>query len=1126
MPAGPSSVRSLPPSQRLPLAVPLAVFVSLLFPALSALGHGEVTAPPPAPAPAPPPAPAAGTPGATKSTPAWDVMKPPGPVSEVRLDTDEGTWMSLDISPDGKELVFDLLGDLYVLPITGGEAKPLTRGIAWDMQPRYSPDGKFIAFTSDRSGGDNLWVMNRDGSAPKAVSQEDFRLVNAPTWTPDGLYIAGRKHFTAERSLGSGEIWLYHRSGGAGVPMTSKPNDQQDVGEPAFSPNGRFLYYSQDTTPGGHFEYNKDPNKGIYSILRLDRETGETIPLISGPGGAIRPTPSPDGKSLAFIRRVRAKSVLLVRDLESGVERTLTDGLDRDLQETWAIHGVYPTLAWTPDGKSLIYWAGGKLMRIETATRLITPIPFHVQDTRTVVGALRFPQKVAPESFPARMIRQPTFSPDGKQLVFQALGTLWIKDLPDGTPRRLTKQSEHWELYPSFSRDGKSLVYMSWQDQALGALRMLSLPSGESKLLTSKPGYYLEPVVSPDGSRLVYRRAGGGYLSSPTWSQDPGIWVQTLQAGVPVGAPTRVVIDGLSPHFGASSSRIFFLREGKEGKLSLFSIDLDGSDEREVFTSEKAMEIRVSPDEQWVAFQEHFNAYVAPFPRIGRTIELGPKMTSLPVRKVSKDAGSYLTWSGDSSRLSWLLGPELTQVELKDAFAFLSGSAPLGEPAKPEGDKPSAASVQVLPSTRTLAIGLTQKSDVPPGVLALTGARILTMRGEEIIEDGAILIRGNRIEAIGKREDVVIPQGVIQLDVRGTTILPGLIDVHAHGGQGFHGIIPQQSWLSLAQLAFGVTTLHDPSNDTDTVFAASEMQRAGLIPGPRLFSTGTILYGAKAPFKAEIDSYEDALMHLTRMKAVGAFSVKSYNQPRRNQRQMVIEAARSTQMMVVPEGGSLFQHNMTQVVDGHTGIEHAVPLARLYKDVKQLWAGTQVGYTPTLGVAYGGLMGEEYWYQQTDVFNHPRLTRFVPLNTLDARARRRGMVPSDEFGHVWTAKATRELLESGVKVQLGAHGQREGLAAHWELWMMVQGGMTPFQALRAGTLAGAQYLGLDGELGSLEPGKLADLVVVDGNPLQDIRQSEKVRYTVVNGHLYDAATMDELGNRPRRRAPLYWEPQP
>jgi hypothetical protein len=303
------------------------------------------------------------------------------------------------------------------------------------------------------------------------------------------------------------------------------------------------------------------------------------------------------------------------------------------------------------------------------------------------------------------------------------------------------------------------------------------------------------------------------------------------------------------------------------------------------------------------------------------------------------------------------------------------------------------------------------------------------------------------------------------------------------------------------------------------------MQRAGLILGPRIFSTGTILYGAKGDFRADVDSLGDALMHLGRMKAYGAYSVKSYMQPRRDQRQQVLEAARQLHMNVVPEGGALFPHNMTMVIDGHTGLEHALPQARVYDDVVQLWSQTRVCYTPTFNVAYGGLDGEHYWYAKTPVWADAQLQRFVPRRTLDARARRPQTAPDEEWNHLAVAQEAAKLHRAGVGVQIGAHGQREGLGAHWEIWSLVLGGMTPLEALRCATLGGAKYLGYDHDLGSLEPGKLADLVIMDKNPLENIRNSESISRVMLNGRLYDATTLDEIAPRARPRGSFWWEAQ-
>ena len=317
--------------------------------------------------------------------------------------------------------------------------------------------------------------------------------------------------------------------------------------------------------------------------------------------------------------------------------------------------------------------------------------------------------------------------------------------------------------------------------------------------------------------------------------------------------------------------------------------------------------------------------------------------------------------------------------------------------------------------------------------------------------------------------------------------------------------------------------MHDPSSSTDMVFSNSELIKSGNMVGPHLYSTGSILYGAEGSFKAIVNNFDDAMSHLRRLKAVGAFSVKSYNQPRRDQRQQIIEAARALNMLVVPEGGSTFFWNLTMVLDGHTGIEHNVPISPLYKDVVELVTHSKTGLTPTLIVHYSGLFGENYWYQNTKVWENEQLLKYTPRAIIDSRSRRRMMAEEDDYSYFTTSRSMKKVLDAGGKVQLGAHGQIQGIGAHWELWMLQQGGMTPLEALRCATLNGAQYLGMDADLGSLENGKVADLIVMDKNPLENIRNSESIRYTMVNGRLYDVNTMNEVGTRVKERERFWWE---
>jgi imidazolonepropionase-like amidohydrolase/Tol biopolymer transport system component len=1034
---------------------------------------------------------------ADKDKKKWDVQAEHGPSRTIEFDTDEGTWMNVDVSPDGKEIVFDLLGDIYIMPITGGDARLLRGGAAFEVQPRFSPDGKRVSFTSDRDGGDNIWIMDHDGSNLKQVTKEDFRLCNNAVWTPDGNYLVAKKHFTSTRSLGAGEMWLYHASGGEGLQLTKRRNDQQDVGEPCVSRDGRYVYFSEDMSLGPSFQYNKDPNGEIYQVRRVDRETSEVKSIIVGPGGAVRPQISPDNKHLAYVHRVRTKTVLYVFDLDTGAEHPIYDGLSKDQMETWATFGVYPDFQWMPDGKSVVMWSKGKIVRVDIASHNATNIPFKVHSTQRITDAVRFPQDVSPAKFEAKLLRQGVTSPDDKIFVFSAVGHLWKKALPNGAPVRLTKDAD-FEYWPSFSRDGKSIVYTTWNDANGGDICRISAGGGGKKVLTKRAGFYRAPSFSPDGTKVVFERNQGDVLLGTTNGTDPGIYWMPASGG----DAQLVVESGRRPTFSKDGKRIYYIDDVADSKTAFKSVRLDGGDERTIFTSKYANFFAPSPDEQWVAFTELWQAYIVPFAETGREVDLTAKTGAIPVKQVTRDAGIYLHWSGDSKRLHWTTGPEYFTRDLQHSFKFVPGAADSIAP----------------PDTSGLDVGLKLTTDAPAGMIALTNARIITMHGDEVIEKGTVLVEKNRIIAVG---DVKVPGAAKVIDCAGKTIMPGIIDVHSH--MGGSEITPQQSWVYLVNLAFGVTTTHDPSNNTEVVFTNSEMAKEGDIVAPRIFSTGTILYGADGDFKAVIGSIDDARSHLRRMKAVGAFSVKSYNQPRRNQRQQVIEAARELHMMVVPEGGSFFYHNMTMILDGHTGVEHTIPIAPIYKDVTTLWGASKTGSTPTLIVGYGGIWGENYWYQKSNAWESERLLTFTPRPVVDERSRRRTMSPDDEFNHIALSKNCKDLLDAGVSVQLGAHGQLQGLGAHWELWMLQQGGMTNMEALRCATLNGARYLGLDHDLGSLEPGKLADLIVIDANPLEDIHNSEKISYTMVNGRIFNARTMDQVGNHPQKRIPFYWE---
>jgi len=1044
----------------------------------------------------------------TKTEIQWDVANPGASFNYAahNFTTDEGTWMNLDVSPDGQTLVFDLIGDIYTMPVNGGKATPIRTGIPFEVQPRFSPDGTKISFTSDAGGGDNIWVMNRDGSDAKQVTKESFRLLNNATWMPDGQFLVARKHFTSGRSLGAGELWQYHITGGNGLQLTKRKNDQQDVNEPHISPDGKYLYYSEDVYPGGNFQYNKDPNKQIYVIKRYNFEDGTTETVTGGPGGAARPTVSRDGKLLAFIKRVRTKSVLYIHNLETGQEWPVYDALNKDQQEAWAIFGVYPNFNWMPGNKEIVFWSGGHINKVNIETLTTSVIPFTADVNLKIAETVHFNNPVAPDNFDAKVIRHAVTSPDGQTLVFSAVGKLWKKQLPNGTPQRLTTQHTDFEFEPAFSRDGRTIAYVTWNDENAGAVHTINSTGGSSRKLTTAKGSYRTPAFASSGQTIIYRKEGGNNDQGLAFAKKPGIY--TLPANG--GTPKFITANGEYPTYSADGKRIFFQTGGTYfGNLtkSLKSVDLHGEDERTHVTSKYANRLVPSPNNEWIAYTNLHKAFIAPLVLNGQTINLDNNSKYVPVSQIAKDAGINIHWSPDSKQVMWTLGDEYFKNDIKNRFTYLPGSP----------DK-----VPDLTITGT-KVGLSVPTDIPSGVIAFTNARIITMEGNEVIENGTIVITDNKITALGANVDV--PASAKVYDATGKTIMPGLVDAHAHVGAFRYGLTTQKHWQLYANLAFGVTTSHDPSANTETVFALSELLKSGDMVGPRLYSTGFILYGADGDFKAVINNLEDARSAIRRTKAFGAQSVKSYNQPRREQRQQVMQAARELGINVVPEGGSTFYTNMSMIMDGHTGVEHNIPVAPVYKDVLELWGNSKTGYTPTLIVNYAGLNGEFYFYQNDNVWENERLLKYTPRGIVDARSRHRTMVPQEEYenGHILTSQTAKTLSDQGVKVNMGAHGQLQGLGAHWETWMLHQGGMSIMEALQAATINGANYIGAGQEIGSLKVGKLADLIVLDANPLDDIHNTEKIKYTMVNGRLYDTETMNEIGNRPKERSQFWWE---
>src|SRR6266849_8886425 len=375
------------------------------------------------------------------------------PERKISFTTDEGTWLSLDVSPDGKTIVFELLGDIYTLPIEGGQAKLIAGVMAFDSQPKFSPDGKWIAFLSDREGRENIWIMHPDCSEVKQVSKAPNNEFASPSWAPDANYI-----FVSKAGFGitTYEVWMYHVRGGTGVqvtkakpaPTTPRKERHNAIGVVA-SPDGKYIYYA---VRHGGFTYNAQ--FPLWQIARRDRKTGDEDVLIEQLDSSFRPLLSPDGTQVLYVTRFETESGLRLRNLQTGADRWVRYPITRDDQESRFTRDLFPGFAFMPDGKEIVYNQDGKIRRLNLASGAETVIPFTAQVSQELGPRLDFPQRVEEGPVKVRLIQDPEESPDGKRLAFSAMTHLYAMDLPNGKPQRLTSGNAR-EFQPAWSPDGK-----------------------------------------------------------------------------------------------------------------------------------------------------------------------------------------------------------------------------------------------------------------------------------------------------------------------------------------------------------------------------------------------------------------------------------------------------------------------------------------------------------------------------------------------------------------------------------------------------------------------------------------------------------------------------------------------
>ena len=1035
------------------------------------------------------------------------------PGRRFQADVTHGTWMSLDLAPGGKRIVFDILGDLYTMPAIGGRAARIAGGVPFDTQPTYSPDGQWIAYVSDRSGADNLWIARPDGSAARQISfGDDDTVLVSPAWSADGKAVFVSRY---RPDLNNYELWRYAIDGRQTlvVPIRDMPTSPRDgwrstLGAVASS-DGRYLYAAQHV---GGLDFDEIDN---WTIVRRDLATGAQTTIVAepdgprtalNPGAVFRPALSPDGRLLAYAARIGGKTELRLRDLTTGADKRLAFPIEHDQVQASMWQDLIPRYAFTRDGGSILLSVRGGIERVSVTDGAITPIPFSAHLDIPVGASTRQDIRDAGGPVHAHLIMAPVVSPDGRTLAFSALGRLYTMPL-DGrsAPVRFGGDGDP-AFEPSWSPDGKQLVWVTWSESGAGAVWRAPVDGSTPPVRVSDlPAYYSYPVFAPDGrSVLVIRSAqqarlhlymeygklrDGELVSLPLADGAPRIVVAGKIGGRPQFVDGKVYIladDGLDAVDPTSGKRSLAAQvKGPGWYFQDGAVPVD--------------DMRISPDGKWLLAQVAQQLHVVAMPQAGGTVDLSAPHA--PHRRISASGADYFEWSADGRTIDWSTGSTL-HTRLLDRVTL--------------DDKPDWTAETPAVDEQDYHVDVTVPRAVATGSLLLRGARVLTMAaGDTAIDDADILVTDGRFAAVGPRGSLALPPGTAVRDVTGKTIVPGFIDTHDHIATVRRDVLGLDDWGFRARLAYGVTTSFDPSTLTIDMLAYQDLLDAGLMTGPRLRQTGIALFSMQ-----RFRSLDDVLAVMRRYRDdYGLHNIKEYRTGDRRVRQWVVEACRILGMQPTTEGALSMKLDLTQILDGYAGNEHALVASPLQEDVLKLMAFTRTSYTTTLEITNGGPPGQDWSIDQDDPHADPKIDHFWPRFAIDQMMLRRPWRTLSEYRFPSIAADAAAVQQAGGLVGIGSHGETPGIGFHYEMEAHAQGGMTPMAILHAATIGSAETIGRKADLGSIEPGKVADLVILDKDPRTDIRNARAVAQVMRDGRLYDAATLDQIWPQPMTAKP-------
>ncbi len=1026
---------------------------------------------------------------------------PDVPSRFISFNTTEGTFMGVDVSPDGRTLIFDLLGDLYRLPFEGGEAIPVTSGRSWDQAPLFSPDGKSVFFISDRQGFRSIWRIELLDGSLHQVTQNDSHVFGVLNWSRDGTRLLAN---LGDAATGNTEFIPHSIDP---VTGTMTPIDAPD--RPWFDPDTFEVYrpairiFSAVPSSDGNMYFaqsrrDSELDRRTVSLRVFNTRTKVYTDITTSDASynEYMPQISHDGELLAYFRQYDdRRTEIRICDLASGSDKSLVELANADDAYNSSDDGARPHYAFTPDDVYLIFWHGGKIHRVNVAHGTSEIVPFRVRVERKVWERAKPVAKTLREADEATIIRWPVLSRDGRRLVFAAVGHVWIMELCTGEMRRLTGPSDFGYM-PALSPDGSAIAYVSFTESAgrtwISRLMVVSSDGGAPRpILAGANEVYLLPQWSPDGQKIALIRekdSGSGSVAAFGWTSVTNGTFHHVASAPLSSEPSSWFIYARFVGFDTAGRNLLFSYPRSRKMIVLDTARLDGQAQRTlaIGTSEVGG-ITPSPDLRNVALtRRDGTVWVVPFNAGARRNRVSTLASE--ARRVSAGGGYYVNWSRPT-QMTFGFGRNVYRHTLnRDDLESLRITVPF---RRPMAKQP----------------------------IAFTGARLITMSGEEgagsVIEPGTIVLKGQRITAIGRTNEVGIPPDAIVVDAAGETIIPGLVDTHYHrigGSGGAIGLssfkLPNPNFNDYSAIQYGVTTAWEPGGPAnDGSPATADLQRAGRILGPRWSQSAT---GAVGYPWDQLTTYSKTLAAVMQHEELGVSVLKEYNTPTRQQQQWLSMAAHQLNLGISSHLQSL-NGMLTRVVDGYTGGDHPHIQIPFYKDVRELLRRSGYVWAPNIVLSSGSVGGYKdtecyFWNDLREKrpreYDHLKDMKSSSCDGLESDAESTG-VPYSVHRVSRAAKQAAMAANSGVHVAVSGHNM-PGLRLHQEMWFLSKGGMPIDDILRAATMGNAEKLGLQEEIGSLEPGKIADLLVLDENPLAGILNTLSLRYTVQAGAVYDS----------------------